>query len=151
VYLYLLEFTYAVEDRAMVEAWLAEANLSGVPISTQQYDDEIFTVLADNQAVSEDHQKLGAYSAISSCQARRRALYRITTTVTPRSVFHSFPLGEGDEWYAGDERTVYLSMLSHKFGHKQISWLATCSEIVKWEDVFSLEPSPALTCQGRHF
>lgn len=140
MYLYLLEFTYAVEDRETVETWLGRASLSGVLISVQQYDDEMFAVLADKQSVPEDQKKLGLHTAISSCQAKRRALYRITTKGAPRPALRSFPLEEDDEWYAGDERTMYLSLPVHRFGHKQIAWLAMCSEIVLWEDTFALTP-----------
>ncbi len=147
MYLYLLEFTYAVEDRAEVEAWLGNADLSGVLISVQRYDDEIFAVLADKQSIPADQKKLGAYAAISSCQAKRRALYRITTKGAARSVLRSFPLEEDDEWYAGDERTMYLSLPAHKFGHKQIAWLAMCAEIALWEDTFPLEPLALTTAR----
>lgn len=144
MYLYLLEFTYAVKDRETVEAWLTEEGLSGTLISTQQYDDEIFSVLANDRAAPGDQRKLSVHDAISSCQAKQRALYRITTTDAPRVILHSFPLGEGDEWYACNERTIYLSMSSHRLGYKQISWLATCTNIVKWEDQFILRPLPIL-------
>jgi hypothetical protein len=146
MYLYLLEFTYAVEDREAVESWLGKAGLSGVLISVQQYDDEMFAVLADKQSVPEDQKKLGVHAAISSSQAKRRALYRITTKSAPRSVLRSFPLEDDDEWYAGDERMMYLSLPSHKFGHKQIAWLAMCPDIVLWEDTFPLTPLPLASC-----
>lgn len=140
MYLYLLEFTYAVEDHAAVEAWLAEADVSGVLISVQQYDDEMFAVLASGLPLDEGHQKLLRCPGVTSCQARRRFLYRITTTATPRPIFHSFPLGEDHEWYTGGEKIVYLSLPSPVLSRKQISWLATSPEIVNWENHFELVP-----------
>ena len=137
--LYLLEFTYAVEDCQAVEAWLAEADLSGVLISTGQYEDEMFAVLASERSMREDHQKLALHSAISSCQAKQSILYRITTSAAPEVVFRTFPLGEGDEWYWGPGRISYLSMQSQRLRQIQITWLATCSEIVAWEHNFALK------------
>lgn len=142
MHLYLLEFTYAVEDRATVEAWLAEANLNGILISIKQYDDEIFAVLASEKSVHEEHRKLMLHPAISSCQTKQSILYRITTTETPESVFHLFPLGEGDEWYWGIGRTSYLSKQSQRFSQAQMSWLATCSKIVTWEYIFDIIRAP---------
>jgi hypothetical protein len=141
--LYLLEFTYAVEDRETVEAWLPEADLSGVLISNQQYDDEVFAVLASERAMRENHQKLALYPAISSCQIKQSVLYRIITTATPEAVFHSFPLAEGDEWYWGVGKMCYLSTLSQKLKQAQITWLATCPEIASWEYLFDLMETPA--------
>lgn len=140
MYLYLLEFTYAMEDRIAVEAWLSEADVSGVLISVQQYDDEMFAVLASGLPLSEDHQKLLLDPGVTSCRARRRFLYRVTTAGASQPIFHSFPLGEDHEWYSGGEKVVYLSLPSPALARKQISWLATSPEIVGWENHFELEP-----------
>ena len=141
--LYLLEFTYAVEDREEVEQWLAEANLSGVLISTRQYEDEMFAVLASERAMHTDQQKLARHPAISSCQNKQNNLYRITTTQMPESVFRLFPLGEGDEWYWGTGRISYLSTQSQRLNQAQIAWLTTCSDITTWEYIFDLNEAPA--------
>lgn len=144
MYLYLLEFTYALEDSAAVEAWMSAEEIGGVLISAQQYDDEIFAVLACGLPLVEGYQKLLSCPHVSSCQARRRFLYRVTATTTARSVFRSFPLGEDHEWYAGGERVVYLSLPSPVLARKQISWLAASPEVVEWENDFALVPIGAV-------
>ena len=77
--LYLLEVTYAAQDRKTVEPWLSQANLGCVLLSSEQYNDEILTVLASNQALVETSKKLCQHPAISSCEEKRRDIYRIAT------------------------------------------------------------------------
>ena len=143
MHLYLLEFTYGVEDRETVETWLSQADLGGaVLISIEQYDDQILAVLANYQALAAEHKKLQQRPAISSCEAKQCAVYRITTTATPASMLYSFPLREGEEWYHGAEQTAYLCVQSHLLSEAQISWLVTSTDIIAWEDLFELTPRP---------
>ena len=147
MHLYLLEFTYAVEDRETVETWLSQADLGGaVLISAEKYDDEILAVLANYQALTEAHKKLQQHPAISSCVAKQYAVYRITTAAAPASVLRSFPLKEGEKWYLGAGQTAYLCVQSHLLSEAQISWLVTSPDIIPdiiaWEDLFDLTPWP---------
>lgn len=134
--LYVLEFTFAVENREMVWQWLAGADLSGVLISIGQYDDEVFAVLVSERAMHDDRQKLMSYPAIFSCQVKRSFVYRLTTALAPEQIFRGFPLGEGDEWYWGIGTKCYLAMQAPVFNQGQIAWLASCSEITNWEYIF---------------
>jgi hypothetical protein len=134
----ILELTFAVEDCEVVEQWLAGADLSGVLISMARYDDEIFAVFASERAMYSDQQKLMSYPAISSCLMKQSFVYRLTTALAPEQVFRSFPLGEGDEWYWGIGTTCYLAMQASALNQGQIAWLASCSEITRWEYIFDL-------------
>src|SRR5207245_11215863 len=89
---------------------------------------------------TEAHRRLQSYAAISSCEAKRYAVYRVTTTVASEQVLRSFPLGESQEWYPGDGQTAYLCVQSHHLDAEQISWLATCTQITAWECLFDLVP-----------
>lgn len=140
MYVYLLEFTYAAKDREAIERWLAQADLGGVLLSTEPYDDEILAVLASNRAFGTASQSLSQYPLIASCEAKQCVMYRITTTSTPGCVLHSFPLREGEEWYPGAEQTAYLCLQSHQLSHEQIRWLAVNTAIVGWEYIFDLAP-----------
>ncbi|HEY0753308.1 MAG TPA: hypothetical protein VGD98_05050 [Ktedonobacteraceae bacterium] len=140
MYLHILEFTYAAEDRSAVELRLSQMDLHGVLISTQQYDEEMFAVLASTRPLMEDQQKLLSYAMLTSCQTKRRFLYRITTTTTSNSALVSFPLGEDNEWYVSTEKMTYLSLGSYFLGSAQFSWLAAHKQSVKWENVFELAP-----------
>ena len=140
MYLHLLELIYAVEDTEVVKMWLSQAGLGGVLISTEQYNEEMLVVLADDHTLVELYAKLRLCPAISSCEGKRRAVYRIMTTIAPEWAIYSFPLGEGEEWYRGDENTAYLCKQFQQFSDEQICWLATCRHIVRWECSFDLMP-----------
>lgn len=142
MYVYILEFVYAAEDRETVEKWLAQAELGGVLLSSEPYDDEILAILASSRAFGEKSRKLRQHPLISSCEAKQCAMYRITTTTAPGWVLHSFPLREGEEWYPGSRQTAYLCLQSHQLSNEQISWLATSTAIVGWEYAFDLAPLP---------
>ena|SRR5260370_42150477 len=140
--LYLLEVTYAAQDRETVEPWLSQADLGCVLLSSEQYNDEILSVLASNQALVETSKKLCQHPAISSCEGKQRVIYRIATTTAPEHVLCSFPFRLGEEWYVGPGKTTYFSAQSHQLSEKQISWLATNPAIATWEDAFDLTPMP---------
>lgn len=138
MYLHLLEIVYAIEGREAVEMWLSQANLSSVVISTEQYDNEILAVLASKHAVEEAHQEMQWHPAISSCEGKKRVVYRITTTSTSEHALDSFPFCHGEEYYVGPKKTMYLSVLSHQLSEKQLSWLIENSDVVEWEYLFDL-------------
>ena len=138
--LYLLEVTYAAEDRQLVEPWLSQVHPKAVLLSVEQYDDEILAVLVSQQSLIEVHKKLQRHSAISSCESKRRALYRVTTSIEPAHVLCTFPFRAGEEWYLGPGKTTYLSAQSHQLREEQLSWLNNHTEIVTWEDAFDLIP-----------
>ena len=141
MYLHLLEFTYAVADRETVETWLSRVDLGETALmSVKQYDDEILAVLANYQALAEEHKKLQQHPAISSCVAKQRTVYRIITTTAPASVLYSFPLREEEEWYQGAEKTAYLCVQSQQLSEEQTSWLTTNADIIACEDLFDLTP-----------
>jgi hypothetical protein len=114
-----------------------------VLISARQYDDEILAVLANDEALTEEHKKLQGHPAISSSEEKWRAVYRVAPTTAPESALSSFPLREGEEWYLGAEKTAYLCVQSHQLSDEQISWLNTSTDIATWEDHFDLTPMPA--------
>jgi hypothetical protein len=143
MYLFLLAFTYAVDDRKAVEEWLSQAGLDSVLLSTERYNDEILAVLANYQEVTEDGRKLHLHPAISSCIEKQCPVTRVVTTIAPEQVLRSFPLREGEEWYLGSGHTAYLCTASRWLSDKQISWLATCTTISAWDYVFDLTPMPA--------
>lgn len=143
MYLSLLEFTYAVEDRDAVEGFLSQADLAGVLISTEQYDDEILAVLASHQEPVSAYQQLRRHPAISFCEVKRRVVYRVTTITAPKLALSSFP-GENSEWYHGDANVTYLSTQTDQLSDKQVSWLAACAQIVAWEYQFDLAPVKVL-------
>lgn len=142
MYLYLLEFTCAVEDHPAVKTWLSKANPDGILISTSQYGDELLSVLAHDQTLTETHKKLRQHPAISSCVEKQRVVYRITTITAPELVLSSFPLREGEEWYPGIGKMAYLCIQAHQLSGEQISWLTTNPRIVAWESFFDLIPMP---------
>jgi hypothetical protein len=138
MYLYLLEFTYAVMNHKTVETWLAQAHLGGALISVSQYHDEMLAVLASEQSLGEEYRTLHWHPAISSCVEKYRAVYRIVTAVAPKLVLSSFPLRAGEEWYVGTEKIAYLCVQLHPLGAEQISWLANNKNITAWQDRFDL-------------
>ena len=138
MYLNLIELIYPVHDAEIVKTWISEAGLGCVLISTEQYGEEMLVVLANDQALVELHAKLRLCPAISSCEGKRRAVYRIVTRILPEWVLYSFPLGEGEEWYQGNGNTAYLCKECHQFSDEQIAWLATCRHIIRWEHSFNL-------------
>lgn len=140
--LYLLEVTYAAEDRQIVEPWLSQANLNSVLLSVEQYDDEILAVLASPHPLIETQKHLQQHSAITSCESKRRVLYRVTTAISPEHVLCTFPFRAGEEWYLGPGKTTYLSAQSEQLREEQRSWLISHTEIVTWEDMFNLAPMP---------
>jgi len=140
MYLYLLVFTYALEDHTLVEADLAEIHPGGVLISATQYDDEMLAVLASHQAPGEAYQKLLQHPAVSSCTESHCPVYHVVTSTPPEKALRTFPLREGEEWYLGEGQNGYLCVLSPLLSAKQISWLATSTEIGAWEYWFSLVP-----------
>ena len=139
MHLYLLEITYAAQDKQDVEAWLAHAPLTGVIISTEQYDDEILAVLASEQALGTAHQYVRQQHAVTSSQRKRRAVFRITTTTSPEHVLCAFPFRGGEEWYIGPGNVAYLSVQSHQLTDRQRDWLASNEEIADWQETFELE------------
>ncbi len=143
MYLFLLAFTYAVDDRKTVEAWLSQADLDSVLLSTERYNDEILAVLANYQEAREDGIKLRQQPAISSCMEKQCPVIRVVTAVAAERVLRSFPLREGEEWYLGAGHTAYLCTSSHWLSDTQISWLATCTTISAWNYTFDLAPMPA--------
>jgi hypothetical protein len=62
------------------------------------------------------------------------------TTIAPEWVIYSFPPDEEEEWYQGNENTAYLCKLFRQFSNEQISWLATCKHVTRWEYSFELKP-----------
>jgi hypothetical protein len=124
----------------MVERWLSQAHLRGVLISAKQYDDEILAVLANDEALTEEHKKLQRNPAISSSEEKRRVVYRVAPTTAPQSALSSFPLHEGEEWYLGAENTAYLCVQSPQLSDEQISWLVTSTDIASWDYLFDLTP-----------
>jgi hypothetical protein len=138
MYLHLLEITYAVEDRATIETWLSQAYLGGAIISTEQYSDEILAVLASEQVLGETYQELQRHPAISSCEKKRRAVYRVTTITEPKHALCAFPFREGEEWYVGSGKMIYLCVLSHRLSEQQAAWLATNTHISEWKYLFDL-------------
>lgn len=142
MYLSLLEFIYATKDCDVIETWFGRADLEGVLISTMQYDEEILAVLASERRLIDTLQKMYRQPAISSCEEKHAAVYRVTTTVAPELVFRSFPFGAGEEWYHGPERTAYLCLRSHHLNGGQITWVATCTQIVTWDALSVLSPVP---------
>lgn len=117
------------EDHATIEAWLAQTGLGGMVISTEQYDDEILTVLADVQPLEKVRQQLQQHPAISTCEEKLRAVFRVTMTTAPGHVLCSFPFRGGEEWYVGAGKTAYLCTQSHQLNDQQISWLAANAQI----------------------
>ena len=150
MYLFLLEFTYASEDREIIETWLAQANLDGTLICTMQYDDEILSVLASKHTLIEEQQKILRLPAISSCEEKHHAVYHVTTKVAPELVLRAFPFDEDEEWYRESERTAYVCLQSHQFSSQQISWLAACTQIESWEYLFALSPAPCAPRPYQH-
>ena len=144
MHLHLLEITYMLEDRATVEAWLAQADLDGMVISTEQYDDEILTVLANVQPLEKVCQQAQQHPVISTCEEKQRAVFRVTVTTEPGHVLCSFPFRGGEEWYIGTGKTAYLCVQSHQLDDQQISWLAASAEIAGWERWFDLAQTPAI-------
>jgi hypothetical protein len=142
MHLYLLEFVYAVKDREIIEAWIAQTDLGGVLICTMQYDEEILAVLASEHQLAEAFQKICQQPAISSCEEKHAVVFRVTTRVAPELAFRSFPFSEGEEWYRGGAQTAYLCLQSHQLSNEQISWLATCTQIVDWNRFYVLSPIP---------
>ncbi len=142
MYLFLLEFTYAAKDCESIEAWLSQAQLSDMLISTMQYDDEILGVLASEQQLTEASLKILQQPTISLCQTKREAVYCVTTAVVPELVLRSFPFREGEEWYQGTKQTAYLCLQSHQLSARQIAWLATCKQIITWDFFCALSPVP---------
>ena len=140
--LYLLEFTYAAEDRESVEAWLSQPELGGMLLSVEQYDDEILAVLADTQPLIKACKKLQQNPAISSCERKLRAIYRVATATSPEHVLCTFPFRAGEEWYLGPGKTTYLSTQLQPLTDAQISWLTNNTAIASWEDTFDLTPMP---------
>lgn len=140
MYLYLLVFTYAAEDHKLVEADLAQIHPGGVLISAEQYDDEMLAVLASHQTPDEAYQKMIQHPAISSCMERHCSVYHVETSAPPEKALRTFPLREGEEWYLGQGRNVYLCVQSPLLSARQVSWLATSMEIAAWEYWFSLVP-----------
>ncbi|HEY1350540.1 MAG TPA: hypothetical protein VGF67_13030 [Ktedonobacteraceae bacterium] len=138
MYLYLLTFTYAVEDWKLVDADLARIHPDGVLISTEQYDDEVLAVLASHQPVDEVCNRLAQHPAVSSCVGKHCPVYHIITSTTPEKALRTFPLREGEEWYLGGGRSVYLCVQSPLLGARQVSWIATSTEIAAWEYWFNL-------------
>jgi hypothetical protein len=143
MYLYLLAFTYAFEDRALVEADLARIHPEGVLISAELYDDEMLAVLASHQEPEEAAERLKQHPAVSSCLKRHCPVYHIVTSTEPEKALRTFPLREGEEWYQGDGSSVYLCMQSPLLGARQVSWIATSTEITTWEYWFNLAPVSA--------
>ena len=140
MYVNLLEIVYAVEDRETVETLLSQANLGGVIISTEQYDEEILSVLASEQTLLPALKQLHHHRAIASCEEKRRTIYRVATSTEPEHVLCSFPFREGEEWYTGPGATSYLSVQAHDLSDEQISWLAARTDIVNWKYDFDLTP-----------
>ena len=140
MYLGLLEIAYAVEDQEEAEALLSQENLGGVIISTEQYEDEILSVLANEETLLPAYRKLHGNYAIVSCEVKWRAVYLVTTTTEPKHALCSFPFRDGEEWYLGQGKTIYLSVQAHGLSDEQISWLATRPNIVDWKYDFELIP-----------
>ncbi len=140
MHVHLLEIVYASENRETVETWLSRADLGGVIISTEQYDDEVLAVLASEQSLGEALQQVRQQPAISSYEEKRRAIYRFTTTITPEHVLCSFPFHNGEEWYLGSGNVAYLCMPADQFNCIQVSWLAHSTDIDEWCPVFDLVP-----------
>ena len=111
-------------------------------ISTSQYWDEILAVLANDQTLAEDREKLQLHPAISSCVEKQCNVYRITTTTAPKKALSLFPLREGEEWYQGPAKVAYLCVQSRQLSDVQISWLTTSEDIAAWEYRFDLTPMP---------
>jgi hypothetical protein len=140
MYLYLLVCTYAVEDHKLVEADLARIHPGGVLISAERYDDETLAVLVSHQTLDEAYRKLIRHPAISSCVEKHCPVYHVVISTAPEKALRTFPLREGEEWYQGEGRHVYLCVQSPLLSAKQVSWLATSTEIAIWEYWFSLVP-----------
>ncbi len=140
MYLSLLEFIYAAKDHETIEAWLAQAHLNSVLICMMQYDEEILAVVASDHQLTETSQKMYEQPAISSWEEKRAYVYRVITTVAPELVLRSFPFGEGEEWYRGRGQTAYLCLQTHQFSNEQVSWLATCKQIIHWDFSWALVP-----------
>jgi len=140
MYLYLLVCTYAFEDNKLVEEELTQRHLGSVLISVERYDDEMLAVLASHHMPDEVYRKLMRHPAISSCVKRYCPVYHVVTTTAPREALRTFPLREGEEWYQGEGRHVYLCLQSPLLSARQVSWLATSTEIAAWEHWFSLVP-----------
>lgn len=140
MYLYLLAFTYAFEDRALVEADLARIHPEGVLVSARLYDDEILAVLASHQEQEHEEaaERLKQHPAVSSCIKRHCPVYHILISTEPEQALRTFPLREGEEWYQGDGQSVYLCVQSPLLGTRQVSWIATSTEIAAWEYWFNL-------------
>ena len=138
MYLHLLELIHAVDDAEVVEMWLSRAGLEDILISTKQHNKKTLVLLADDHMLAELYARLRSCPVISSCEGKRRSVYRILTSIAPERFMYSFPWGVGDEWYQGKENTVYLCKQFHEFSDEQISWLATCRYIVSWEYFFDL-------------
>jgi hypothetical protein len=142
MYLSLLEFIYAVKDHEIVEEWLAQAHLNSVLISMMQYDEEILAVVASEHQLAGTSQKMYGQPAISSWEEKQAYVYRVKTVVAPELVLRSFPFGEGEEWYRGGEQTAYLCLQAQRFNNEQVSWLATCTQIIDWDFFWPLSPMP---------
>lgn len=140
MYLYLLALTYALEDRELVEAHLAQMHLEAVLISTEVYDDELLAVLASRQELEEVCEMLKRHPAVSSCVKKHCPVYHMITSAAPEQVLRTFPLREGEEWYLGEGRSVYLCVQSPLLSARQVSWIATSTQIASWEYWFDLVP-----------
>jgi hypothetical protein len=145
MYLYLLAFTYAFEDRTLVEEDLARMYPAGVLISVQLYDDELLAVMASHQEQEHEEaaERLKQHPAVSSCLKRHCPVYHIVTSAEPELALRAFPLREGEEWYQGDGRSVYLCVQSPLLGARQVSWIAVSTDIAAWEYWFNLVPALA--------
>ncbi len=144
MYVHLLEIVYKVEQRDSAEKWLTHTNHDGVVISTERYGDEILAILASEQALEEPLQQLRQHPSISFCEEKRRALYRITTVSTSEHTLCSFPFRFGEEWYIGPQKTMYLSLQSHRLSNKQLCWLRENVNITGWQDQFPLTSALAV-------
>jgi hypothetical protein len=140
MYVHLLEIVYSVENRASVEEYLAQEDMGGAIISIERYGDEILAILADTEELDGAYERIRQYAAISSCEAKRCALYRITTCAPSAHVLCAFPFKAGEEWYIGSQSVVYLSLRSHVLSNKQLYWLLENPGIVGWDDDFPLSP-----------
>lgn len=140
MYLYLLEITYNVDERAKAEEWLTQAQLDGVIVSVEQYNDEILAVLANKQSLADACHVLRQQPLITSCEGKRRAVYRITTATASEHVLCSFPFRAGEEWYLGPGNIAYLCVQSPQLCEKQMAWLTSNPAITAWRAVFDLIP-----------
>lgn len=143
MYLYLLALTYALEDRELVEADLAHVHPEVVLISMELYDDELLAVVASRQEVEEVYETLTRHPAVSSCVKKHCPVYHVITSAAPEQVLRTFPLREGEEWYQGEGRSVYLCVQSPLLSARQVSWIATSTQIASWEYWFDLVPVSA--------